>query len=366
MLCFAWHVRTAHAQQQPLLNRLTISTEPRWGAVMPHHDYMAYFIRQNVTGFRLNIGLQTDGSKDWHIRFRLPVVGLGYYCSNLGNTAIYGHLHGLYGYFDNHFLQPHHRLNIGNRISFGLSYATKHFDINQNPRNYVLSTGINVFFQYDILLRYKATPHFSIALLTGLTHASNGNYREPNKGFNLLTAGLELRYSLKPQPTPSNKHPQRVSDSTQIAVLVGILGGTKAQTVANSHRYDCYGFSTELQYRIGPASIVGIEFDAYRDNSIKFAYEKHIKSTEGFSNSMYYRVAIYPTYIIHAARVGISLQPGIYLNTGFIPHGRFTYKLGLRYQIMPDIFASMAVKTHYFGNADFVEFALRYRFKITN
>lgn len=349
--------------QSPLADRLVLSIEPRAGFVAPHHDYIAYFLRNNVAAFRLNVGLQTDGSKDWHVRFRYPTVGLGYYRSNLGNNQLYGHLNGLYAFFDNHFLAPQHRLNVGHRISFGLSYATKHYHVQRNPQHFVLSTAINVFFQYDLLLRYQATPNLSFALMTGITHASNGNLREPNKGFNLITAGVEARYSLKPLTTLLyNNHPTK-SDSTRLAVLVGVLGGAKTIAVGNNHLYASLGISTELQYRIGSASLIGIEIDAYRDNSLQQHYIYRKRTESGFHNGMYYRVAVYPTYIIHAGRLGISLQPGVYLNRTTLD-GRLTYKLGLRWQMLRDVYASLAIKTHYFGNADFIELGLRYRFKL--
>ena len=348
--------------QKPLADRLVLSIEPRAGFVAPHHDYIAYFLRHNVAAFRLNVGLQTDGTKDWHIRFRYPVIGLGYYRSNLGNSQHFGNLHGLYTYFDNHFLTPQHRLNVGHRISFGLSYATKHYHAQRNPQHFVLSTAINVFFQYDLLLRYQATQNLSFALMTGITHASNGNLREPNKGFNIITAGLEARYSLKPLTTLLSNTPPTKSDTTRLALLVGIMGGAKTIAVGNNHLYASIGISTELQYRIGHASIVGIEVDAYRDNSTRLCYIDRHRTEDGFRNGMYYRMAIYPTYIIHAGRLGISLQPGIYINRTTLD-GRFTYKLGLRWQMLRDVYASIAIKTHYFGNADFIELGLRYRFR---
>lgn len=355
----------AHAwAQAPLRNRLALSLEPRVGALLPHHDHIAFFVQQHITGFMLNVGLQTDGSKDWHARYNYPVMGLGYYRSNLSNNSIFGHLHGLYGYFDAHFLPAHHRLNVGNRITFGLSYATKHHHPHANARNYMLSTHINVLFQYDLLLRYQLTQQLDIALMAGLTHASNGNLKEPNKGANLLSGSIAARYRLRPFGPSMAEHPAERSDSTRLGLLCGVLFGAKSFAPDDNELTPCLGISLELQHRLGPSGLCGLELALYHDRSLPKHYRLKHKTEDGFYPHSCYCITLHPTYIIQAGRLAIALQPGLYLNGGFLPNGRITNKLGLRCQLHRDLFASVAIKAHHFAMADFIEFALRYRFRL--
>ncbi len=78
----------ADAQDAPIRDRLFFGVEPRWGFVMPHHDYMAYFLESNVNSFQLNVGLNTTGYKDWHKSFNYPQLGGGFFYSGLGNDRI--------------------------------------------------------------------------------------------------------------------------------------------------------------------------------------------------------------------------------------------------------------------------------------
>lgn len=368
-ICLAWLIALgampAYAKAQATLrNRLMMSLEPRVGALLPHHDHIAYFVEQHITGLMLNVGIQADGSKDWHSRYNFPVMGLGYYTSNLSNNSIFGHLHGLYGYFDAHFLPVHHRLNLGNRIAFGLSYATQHHHPHTNSRNYMLSTHLNVFFQYDLLLRYQLTQHLDIALMAGFTHASNGNLKEPNKGANLLSSSIAARYRLRPIGLSMSENIAVRSDSTRLGLLCGVLFGAKSFAPNDNVLTPCFGLNIELHHRLGPSNLWGVELALYHDRSLQKHHRLKHKTDDGFNPNSCYRITLHPTYIIQAGRLAIALQPGLYLNSGFLPNGRITNKLGLRCQLHRDLFASVSIKAHHFAMADFIEFALRYRFSL--
>ncbi|MBQ9470593.1 MAG: acyloxyacyl hydrolase [Bacteroidales bacterium] len=358
-----WLLTPAAPCAAQLSSRLTLSLESRIGAVMPHHDYIAYFVERHITGFMLNVGIQTDGSKDWHARYNYPVAGVGYYLSNLGNNSVHGYLNGLYGYINFHFRPAHHRLNVGNRIALGLSYATEHHHPQINIRNYALSTSLNVFFQYDLLLRYQLSKQFDIAMMAGLTHASNGNLKEPNKGFNLLSASIAARYRIRPLALPIAERPTG-SDSTKLGLLCGALFGGKAFRPNDNTLTPCLGLSIELQHRLAPSGLWGLELAMYHDRSLLKHYRFKHKTEDGFDPRWCYLVTLHPTYTIQAGRLYIAIQPGLYLNSGYLPNGRITNKLGLRYQILPQLLTSIAIKTHHFAQADFIELSIRYRIKL--
>lgn len=350
--------------QSKIADRLVFDLEPRLGFVMPHHDHIAYFLKDNIAGFQFNVGLAANGQKDWHKRYNYPIAGLGFYHSTLGNNKVFGKLNGYYAFVDYKMFDIGSRFNVGHRISFGIAHNTKCFDQETNPRNFVVGSHINAFFQYDLALHYSVTQRTSVKLSGGLTHSSNGNLREPNSGFNIFTMSVGLQHYLKSYKSFHVDRPSIFTDSAKVAVLVGAFGGAKTYSIENSRMYMSYGVMAEYQYRLFASGLVGVEVSAYRDEAMREDWCSEEGNTDDFKEHHYYRFTLNPTYLIQMGRIYISLQPGIYLNFKYLPNGICSHKLGLRYQVCNNVLASIAVKTHYFANSDFIELALRYKFNM--
>ncbi len=349
----------ADAQDAPIRDRLFFGVEPRWGFVMPHHDYMAYFLESNVNSFQLNVGLNTTGYKDWHKSFNYPQLGGGFFYSGLGNDRIYGKMLAAYVFIDRQFLPRKNRFNIGNRAAFGMSYLTKQFDLHSNPYNMVIGTPFNVFFQYDLTLYYRLNSNLNLRWALGFSHASNGNLREPNKGFNLITSGFGLQYSISDDRLLVTQAPGYHSDSTRTYVSIGVLGSAKSVSRENTNLYPVYGMSVEWLRRLSKTSLAGVELAAYKDKAIKYTYQAKDDSTYRSSDS--YAVTLNPAYIMQLGRTMFVFQPGIYLKRGYKPDGYITNKVGMRFQLSQNLYASWAIKAHWAAKADFVEFGIRYR-----
>jgi len=347
------------AQDVPVRDRLFFEVEPRWGFVMPHHDYMAYFLESNVGSFQLNVGLNTTGYKDWHKSFNYPQLGGGFFYSGLGNDRIYGKMLATYIFIDKQFLPKRYKFNIGNRAAFGVSYLTKQFDLHTNPYNMVIGTPFNVFFQYDLTLYYRLNSNLNLRWALGFSHASNGNLREPNKGFNLITSGFGLQYSVSDDRALVTSTPGSHSDSTRTYVSIGILGSAKSVSRENTNLYPAYGISVEWLRRLNRTSLAGVELTAYRDMAIKYTFQTKDDST--FRSSDSYAVTLNPAYIMQLGRTMFVFQPGLYLKRGYKPDGYITNKVGMRFQLSQNLYASWAIKAHWAAKADFVEFGIKYR-----
>ncbi|NJO91703.1 MAG: hypothetical protein HC831_24115 [Chloroflexia bacterium] len=88
------------AQDDSPKNRIVMESNYHYGFLMPHSDYMSYFVQKHVQSFQFQLGLRTDGKKDWHYSYNFPILGLGYVYSGLGNNNVYGNMHALYLYTD--------------------------------------------------------------------------------------------------------------------------------------------------------------------------------------------------------------------------------------------------------------------------
>ena len=348
------------SQENSFYKRLNLSVEPRYGFVAPHHDYMAYFLEKNITSIQVNVGLSTLGTKDWHISYNYPQIGIGYYNSGLGNNRIYGKMNALYLFVDRRFLPIQNRLNIGNRVAFGLSHISKQYDMYSNPYNMVIATPINVFIQYDLITYYRISSKLNIRFNLGFTHTSNGSVKEPNKGFNILTAGVGCQYSFSDERFMANTQFAKEQSLMKHQFNVGLISGFKSISRFDNKLYSILGLSGEYLYQQSSTVLVGAEITGYWDTSINNEFKLEGDSTYKKIDNLC--IAINPIYALMMGRVVFTFQPGVYLKSSFKPYGLLTNKVGLRYQLMQNLYASMSIKAHWFAKADFVEFGMRYSF----
>lgn len=347
-----------YSQENKVPDRLVLGVEPRWGFVAPHHDYMSYFLEKNILGVQINVGLLTQGTKDWHVHFNYPQIGAGFYHSGLGNARVYGQMDALYLYVDRKFLPIQNRFNIGNRVAFGLSHINKQYNKYSNPYNMAIATAINVFIQYDLAAYYRITPAFNVRVNAGLTHTSNGSIREPNKGFNLVTAGVGLQYSFSDGRLVYKSNVSVQSEARNNQLNIGVISGFKAISRFDNEVYSVVGLSGEYLYQLNSTAFVGIEITGYWDTSIKDEFKMEDDGSYRKTDNLC--IAINPSYALQMGKVYFTFQPGFYLKNSFKPYGLWTNKVGLRYQLTQNIFASIAVKAHWLAKADFVEFGVRY------
>ncbi|HOK61955.1 acyloxyacyl hydrolase [Tenuifilum sp.] len=340
--------------------RYSIDIKERPGFIIPHHSHIAYFLKENVNAIQLNFGITTDGSKFWHKEFNYPIVGLGLYYSGLGNDTLYGKLTGLYTFINRPFLDNTKRFNISNTLSVGLSYASKWHNPISNRSNMVLSTPLNVFFQYEIGCNYRISTNHNVSASIGLTHASNGSVKEPNLGFNIFTTALGYRYSFgNPNPVRS----ELPDDITPFSSWnFGLFASIKSIDAFSGKQYGIIGLSAEKLYRFAPLSMAGLELTAYKDNSIPDLVMDKSEDAVTLNKNDNLALTINATYLMGFNRIGIVFQPGIYLRNQYYGFGAFSNKVGLRINIYDGLILGVAIKAHWFAQADFVEFGIKNSF----
>lgn len=346
-------VRSVHAQERSR----NIEIKYRQGFIIPHHGYMAYFLSENVNALQLNLGFKTDGRKFWHKEYNYPIVGLGIHHSGLGNDTLYGSLTGVYIFINRNFLGINRRFNVSNSLSVGLAYATKWHDNGQNRVNMVLGTPVNVFFQYEIGITYRLARNHDLSACIGLSHTSNGSVKEPNLGFNIFSSAVGYRYSFGKTYELKSDTP---GDKTPLSALnFGLIAGLKSVDAFTGKQYGIFGFSVEKLYRFAPLSMIGLEISAYTDKSISELVSEENGSASANQSSRF-ALAVNATYTMGFETIDIAFQPGIYLKNQYYGFGGITNKVGLRYKVCQNINLSVAIKAHWFAQADFIEFGVKY------
>ena len=296
-----------YGQQPSLKDRLYFEANADYGFVMPHITPIAYFITDHVKGYQFNIGIQTTGEKKWHNYYNYPRLGIGFYHSGLGNDQIYGQVNALFGYFDRYFFKPNRRFNLGNRLSFGLSYITKKFDLENNYFDLAIGSNINVYVNYSLEGLVLVSPKMQLKLGLGMTHVSNGRFKEPNKGLNLITSFVGLQYSLTNPSKLILSEPTETDEPGNNQIIV--LGALGKKQISRKYDYTYWpkALSTEYAHKITRTSWVGAALTFYYDPSLKKEIEMEGDTAK---NSDDIRIALNFSYELKMGRFPTFFNPG--------------------------------------------------------
>lgn len=341
-------------------NRLYLESDFHYGFVTPHHTFITYFINDHVKGYQLNVGLHTNGEKKWHQYYNYPNIGLGFYHSGLGNNEVFGHINALFYYVERFFFCQNKRLNVGNQMSFGMSYITKKYDIKSDNFNMAIGSKLNVFLNYSIEGMYRISPFLNLKLGIGFTHTSNGNFREPNKGLNLITASTGFQYSVK-EPAKALKiksNGEEENEKNQL-LITGALG-RKQTDILTKQMITPLALSAEYNRKISHTSCVGTSINLYYYPLVKQIIVSN-GDTAVLGDNV--RISLNLSYELKMGRLSYVFQPGIYLKNSYRLVGLMSNRLGFRYQLTSHILACVTIKAHWPAIADFIEWGIGYKWQ---
>lgn len=279
-------------------------------------------------------------------------VALSYF--DLDNPII-GH-----GIMMSYFIEPSYRLSnflqFNLRAAAGLVYASNPFDSIRNIQNKSYTTHINPYLQVGIGITSIINRHFSVALMSGFQHFSNGGFKEPNRGVNWLTGSVGFLYSIENNVLPKYvRKPYRGWKYTHPEFDAGILyvpgqgynskimarrtflGGVFGQVTKPYGRINALTAGAELYYdKIEPSSLTTI---------------KRAPVQAGLQIG----------HVFLFNKVTFSQQLGFQLVKAGATAQDFYYRYGLTYKVSRHLIAGINLKTHS-DNAEFADFRFAYRF----
>jgi hypothetical protein len=336
-------------------------TGANYGFLMPHHDYMRYFLQEHVRGIDARWGMQLSGQQFWHLHYNLPVMGVGVYHGTTGNQDIFGRLTGVYGFVDRKFLPVHYPINLSSVFDCGLGFLSKVYDIGKNPYNVAIGSRVNVFLRYQVNLEYRLSRNIMLSAGLAFLHTSNGRFREPNQGLNMvmLNSGLRMGFnrvghSQRSRVDSMNYAPRRFQ--------VHLLTGWKESSRLYPGVSWVQGLALEYSAKVSRRSRVGGGMSVYHDPS-KIRHVSGIAS-EQQNSSEPLRLVTSISYELLMGRLSYILQPGVYLYGANAKYGRACNKIGFRYTFQNNLSLGVSIKAHWIAVADFVEWNMGYAFSL--
>jgi len=327
------------------------------GLIIPEYKFFNYYVEENLTAAEFSIFKKTSGKSVWHKVYNYPEIGIRYYFSNLGNNKIFGNVNSTF-LFVNFNIYENNKISYNFSPGLGLCYVNKIFDIHNNYRNIAIASHLNIFFNFDINLRFRINKKLFITSNINFKHISNASVKQPNVGLNFINAGLGviLKIGEKPEIKDFN-----IPDFVKKAEKSVILStGLKSSNIYDGYNYVISTLSLNYTKYLFYKYAVGVGIDVFYDSSLKNAFEK-IDKIE-FKNKYYFNSGISVSNELVYNKLNVGIQVGNFVFLEDMYSNRLIYtKLVTRYKLTNHLVFSMALKTYFFV-ADYLGFGLGYYF----
>lgn len=345
----------------------SLAISPHGGFVIPHHKSMAHLIQGHSVGCHLYAKRLVDGTKYWHEAYNVPEHGVDVTYSTTGNQEQLGRHYSL-SYLINLPLNGKRYVDDYLRISsrgyrhwlglgLGMGYATKRWDLESNHQAAVLGSRGNVAISLQYSARVIAFRSGEIRAGIRLSHLSNGAFQLPNLGTN--NAGVFVSYAVGENRSSYMKViPQPALE--KYIVSCGLVAGLKEIPPPTGRKYIATVFSLLGERRVSYKSAFGLGTDILFDSSSKPLVLQ--RSEVAIQNKQAIQLGAVFSYSLFFDRFSLKVQQGYYLIDKQRLNGSLYHRAGLRYEITPNLFAQLTLKTH-FAKADYGELGIGYCFK---
>jgi hypothetical protein len=324
---------------------------------------------------RLEIGWQTDGSRDWHHVYNFPTYGLGLYGADFDNDEELGTPTSLYGFFTWPFLRSG-RWTGEFLLAFGLTNDWKPYDPVENPKNIAIGLGRSVHIEPGATIAYRVARRWSLIGGVTATHFSNGGTQRPNHGINQVGPILYVQHETDdPVALPVRREGLTYRRSWDFTITGSAGKRNLDLPLEDPDLRERYGNQSYAIANVTVGAAYRVSFKSRLAFGLDFCYDETVGDlmridafNEGTSADPtltdHLELGVFGGYEIFAHRTHAILHLGYKVATKDVPDRlpRFYQRLGIRQFVYQDLFAGLNVRFHELGSADNLEWVVGYQF----
>ncbi len=343
--------------QAGLLNNIYINSKVHYGFIIPHHKSIAYLLDKHVRGFELSLSRPAYGNHVWEQLYRYPRTGAGYFFCDYGNPEVLGKAHALFGFINIPVIRDHNNHHLLNyRISFGMSWLTKRFDVYENYLNTAIGTHLNIYFRLGFDTKIPVSDKLELLGEIGFTHCSNGKIRSPNFGLNVLSGSVGMNYFINRTSKERTKLELPEEYNRNYYSIVYSAGMKVYDNLVDRH-YFISSLSFDYERHLNLKRRIGIGADLFYDKSISEALAVDGELDKDMANL--FRFGLHCSHTLVYNKTLMSVNIGRYLYSRYTDLSLFYSRLALRYKLTDHILLNLSLKAHS-AKADFVEWGIGY------
>ena len=330
------------------------------GFILVHRISIGHLVKGFPAIYALDLAKPTLGNKLWHLENNLPETGISFQCLDFRNPKQLGYAFSVAPYVDIPLNKNARASRLIFRLAFGATYITKKFDALQNHKNIAIGSHVNAYVQFKWFWHLKLTERLRFEPGFAFSHASNGRYKNPNLGLNVVSLNAALNILLpskKPRPVIEKiDSSTRVRSKNEIMTFLAIGFNERA---LHSAGLQTYVLSGAYQRNIRNTHKFSIGTDIYYDQIYQLDHE-HLESKwpEGIDRL---RISARAGYSYNVGRISFPIEIGYYIFQKVNPDAKLVSRLGVRYFGSKGMIVHFGLRTHFAVAYNF-EYGVGYRF----
>ena len=336
---------------------------------------------ENTTSVHLNYSFRARPGS-WTDRvFGSPYQGVGLAYTTFHNRQEIGDPVTLYVFQGARLARISPRLSLNYEWGLGASFGWHPYNYYYNYYNDVIGTGTNAYINIGTYFNYAVSRRIDVTAGVSLTHYSNGNTKTPNKGINVLSADIGLRYNFdrksaltaKPLRTGiSNYQRHFVHEFLVFGSWHGVTVDITGTNIRDSYplkKFAVVGLSYAPLYAIGHKVRLGGSLDFHFDRAAGVEYYEgpggSVISTNVAAGKQLFmgiagRIDYTMPYFTLSASIGYDI---IHPATNYRP---FYQSLSLKVNVSQEIFLNVGYRLSSFKNPNFLILGVGFRINNQN
>jgi hypothetical protein len=337
-----------------------LKVQPHFGFILQHRNTMGHLVHGHIGGMELNWARPTKGDKLWHYENNFPERGVSLTYIYLANREQLGSIIGIAPFYDIPLNKNDRASRLYMRLGTGLAYATQKFDPVENHKNNVISTRYSAYINFKWFYKFNIGDRMRLETGISFSHASNGKFKAPNLGVNMMTAfgGLTYRFKDKKEAKPLVIDSSSAAKSRHELYVIAAYGANETEPPGGP-KFLAQSYSLGYYFNKRNTHKFGGGLDAFYDQSV--IQDIFDADSIRYSNkAKYLQVGVRLSYAYNVGRLSFPVEFGRYLYTNFTGDGMFYHRIAMRYYTKNNIIATFALKTHW-AVAHYFEFGVGYR-----
>ncbi|MCB0793738.1 MAG: acyloxyacyl hydrolase [Flavobacteriales bacterium] len=344
------------ALEAPAQQPWQIGMRGHYGYLWPHRPSSWILVEGHAPAVEVFAERQVDGSKPWQRAYAMPSIGVGFLYTDMANPERIGTTVRLLPYVQLPIVRGR-KSDFGMRLGWGIGYVARPYDRTDNTKQIAIGSQVNAAIQIMAEHRVRVD-RWRLHSGFGIDHWSNGSFRLPNLGLNMLALNLGVSYALSQAPAEPLALDTTIRSMPRREGLVIAAFGVNESILPYTGQYSAYTLTGDVLWRLTPKTGVCAGGDVFNKGSLATLDER----MKDRSRLEYTQFGLHGGYALLLGRGEVFLQMGAYLYTPVPDDAPVYHRLGIRYRPGARLVLNMSLKSHY-AVADHWEFGLGYRWE---
>lgn len=342
-------------------NDFYIKVAPTYGFIFEQRSTIGNLVKGYIPGLEIDFVKPTTGSKRWHRENNFPEVGISFNYIGFANPKQLGQCFALSPFVEIPLNKKVRAIRPVLRLCWGVSYLTKRFDIDKNPKNIAIASHWNTFVQWKVLWHINLNNKLRFEPGLSFAHASNGRAQVPNLGLNVVSLNLGINFKINGEVVKSDLIDSSSVWPSKHEIIIWDAVGFNEHEPPGGPKYFANTFGANYYYNVRNTHKWGGGIDVSYDTQNAYHLETSGHPANSWTDVLQLGVKV--CYAYNIGRISLPIEMGYYAVSKPKEDGPIFHRIGIRHYCKNGLIFNFTMKSHWAVAAHF-DYGIGYRFSV--